>query len=498
MEPFDGLTAFLRGHLEAGDGPRHRRLYLAMRAAILDSRLGPGARLPATRALAQALDLGRNTVTAAYDQLLAEGYVTARTGAGTFVTEDLPDTFHDAAPTATARARHRPPPPSRLVRRLGPREEAGAAIDRPFRAAIPDIRAFPWATWSRILGRRWRRPGPLALPSDPFGLPALREAIAAYLRTSRATACHADQVVVTAGAQQALDLAARLVLDSGDRVAVEDPGFPGADATLAAAGARLLPVPVDGDGLDHVALPGGCRAVLVTPSRNYPLGITMTLARRLALLDWARVNDAWIIEDDYDSEFRFDGRPVAALQGLDEDGRVLYAGTFVRAMFPALRLGYLVVPDGLIDAARALRRGMDGGTSTVPQAAMADFLGEGHFASHLRAMRRLYQGRHDALHDFLNRELAGALTPVPADGGMHVTALLAPDLSDQALCTALDQAGVSATALSPYYRHRPQPGLILGFAGWPEDRLRAAGDRLAGVVLARVVTGAIASPVKRA
>ena len=458
-------------HMAADDArPLHRRLYFALRDAILAGRLPPGQRLPPTRVLAAALGMGRNTVLAAYDQLAAEGYVDGRTGAGTFVRAALGD--GPALPDRPALPQGAPRP-SALARRLSGERFHPHSAWLPFRAGVPALEEFPWEVWARLLRRRWRRPGlDLTMARDPAGLMALRVAVADYLRESRALRCSADQVLIVGGGQQALDLAARLLLDPGDVVAVEDPGFRGADAALAAAGATLAPVPVDDAGLRVEALPAQARAVLVTPSRNFPLGVTLSLERRLALLAWARRAGAWVIEDDYDSEFRFDGRPVASLQGLDEDGRVVYLGTFSRALFPGLRLGYLVVPEALAETAGSVRGLLDGSPSTVHQAALADFFDEGWFSGHLRAMRGLYAERRSVLVEAL-----GSGLPISgADGGMHLILGVADDAR---LVHALAREKVEAAALSQFHRGAvSRSGLVLGFAGWPEPVLRAASARL--------------------
>jgi GntR family transcriptional regulator/MocR family aminotransferase len=512
MEPIDAppLLAVLRPALEATEGPCHRRLAAALRGAVLDGRLGAGRRLPASRALARALGVGRNTVVAAYEQLVLEGVLTARVGAGSFVAADLPAGSFGAAdlpagsfgaadlpaaiqtPTLPAPPAGPVPPPARLARHLvGLSPRLGWSREAlPLRPAVPDLTAFPWTAWARCLARPWRRPGALATTAPPDGLPALQREIAAFLAETRAVACRPDQVMVLGGAQQALALASRLVIDPGDAVMVEDPGFPGVDAALVAAGAVPRPVSVDGDGivLPEVLAPG-LKALVVTPSRSYPLGITMSLPRRLAVLAHARAAGAWVIEDDYDSDVRFDGRPEPALQGLEAASgvppaarRVLYAGTFVRAMFPSLRLGYLIVPDSLIEAARALRLAMDGGESAVLQAAMAAFMAEGHLTAHLRAMRRLYAVRRAALEDSLRRHLGDCVDLWPAEGGMHLAAVLPPGTDDVALATAAGARGVAVAPLSPTCRRLPRSGLLLGFAGWPPEVLERAVRALAPVV----------------
>lgn len=467
-------------HLDAESAePLHRRLYFALRDAILAGRLAPGQRLPATRTLAATLGIARNTVLAAYDQLAAEGYVDGRPGAGTMVCAALADS---PSPPDRPAAPHAPPRASALARRLAGHRAHSPSDWLPFRPGVPALEEFPWDVWARLLRRRWRKPGvALTLARDTGGLPELRAAVAAWLRDSRALRCTADQVLIVGGGQQALDLAARLLLDPGDVAAVEDPGFSGADAALIAAGATLAPVPVDAAGLRVDALPERARAVLVTPSRNFPLGVTLTLERRLALLAWARRAGAWVIEDDYDSEFRFDGRPVASLQGLDEDGRVVYLGTFSRALFPGLRLGYLVVPEALAATARGLRGLLDGSPSSVHQAALADFFNDGWFHGHLRTMRGLYAQRRGVLVEALGARFGDSLEITGADGGMHLSVAV-PD--DARLVAALARERVEAQALSSFHRGAAvRSGLVLGFAGWPETVLKAACGRLERVLV---------------
>lgn len=470
--------------------PLFRRLYLLLRQEILDGHLGENQALPPSRALAQALGVGRNTVLTALDLLHAEGFLTSRQGAAVRVAEGL--SLLTARPSGGP-APQRVAQPKGPARRLSTLAEGfnqttrphrmaqpnGAYAPQPFRPGLPALDRFPWDLWARGLGRRWRRPSlALAGQTDVAGYPPLRQAIADFLRESRAVACEADQVLVVNGAQQALDLAVRLLVDRNESVWVEDPGFGGVDGVLQAAGAHPLPLAVDGQGACLPDPPAAaCRVALLTPSRSYPLGITMSLPRRLEWLNWLRQTAAsqgggWIIEDDYDSDFRFDGPPLAALQGLDGQGQVLYGGTFTRALFPSVRLGYLVVPPDLIEPARRVRQMMDGGGSVVVQAAAADFMADGHFSAHLRAMRRLYAGRRQALCDWLTTNIGMLLDIVPADGGLHITALLPKNWDDQAVAHYLYKHGLEVVPLSPFFRScEKKSGLILGYAAWDEDCL---------------------------
>ena len=364
--------------------PLYRQLYFAIREAILAARLHPGARLPATRTLARDLGLSRNTVVSAYEQLLAEGYLDGRVGAGSYVSTVLPEALlHARRPLAETPARPEPVPglSARGVR-LAALRELGSAPPRPFSPGLPELGRFPFEGWARLLARRWRDPPRAFLVGgDPSGYRPLREALAQYLGAARAVSCDPDQILIVSGAQQAVDLAARALLDPGDIVWMEEPGFGGTRGALLAAGARLVPVRIDDAGIDVAEgrrRAPGARMACVSPSHQYPLGVTMTLRRRLELLDWARAADAFVLEDDYDSEYRYAGRPLAAMQGLDEDGRILYVGSFSKVMFPGLRIGYMVVPPALVGAFRAIRALVDSHPSSVAQAALADFIAEGY------------------------------------------------------------------------------------------------------------------------
>lgn len=461
------------------------RLCDALRAAIWRGDLQPADRLPSTRTLAVALGIGRNSVMAAYEHLLAEGYLYARHGSGTFVSTDVPDEFHRVGTSGPDETTPASRPALRVSRMADGMSRFAATLPSrhgqaivPFRAGIPAVDHFPWSIWTRCLTRRWRAaPQSLACSEDSAGFLPLREEIAAFLRQGRGVGCHADQVIVVSGAQQALDLAARLLLDVGDQVVIEDPGYPGIDGLLRATGAEVIPLPVDAEGvcLPESPVADGCRVALLTPSHNYPLGVTMSLSRRLAWLGWARQRGAWIIEDDYDSDFRFQGRPLTALQGLDVDGRILYVGTFTRALFPGLRLGYLVVPERLIDTARAIRRLSDGGGSVVAQVALADFMRDGHFAAHLRAMRRLYAERCQALEQALSSHLGGLLRVPTVEGGVHLNAFLPPGWDDREMVRVLAKNGITTVALSPYYKStKVENGIMLGFTCWSEVQLNGA------------------------
>ena len=459
----------------------YRQLYNTLRSAILTGRLQRGARLPSTRELAITLNVSRNTVLNAFDQLLAEGYLESEPASGTFVSLHLPDERQ-----VQRTAQGRPPRWSTLARSVADLPplvvgDQGAERQAAFRAGLPALDAFPFKLWGRLVARRARQLGRAGLDyQSTAGYRPLREAIAAHATVSRQVRCTADQVLIVSGSQGALDLVARLLVDPGDRVWIEDPGYLGARGAFTGAGARLVPVPVDSEGLRVDVGRKRCpdaRLAYLTPSHQFPLGVTLSLERRLALLAWARSANAYVIEDDYDSEFRFHGRPLAALQGLDEAGRVIYVGTFSKTLFPALRLGYLILPPGLIDTFLAARAYTDVHAPLLEQEALADFIADGHFGRHLRHMRALYADRRATLL----RALEGLpLEPYASDTGMHCIGWLPRGSDDVAVAEAAARHHVDVTPLSRFSLVRsPRPGLLLGYAGVDVAAIRAGVARLA-------------------
>jgi GntR family transcriptional regulator/MocR family aminotransferase len=478
--------------------PLQRQIYDQVREAVLARRLPPGRRLPSTRALAGELACARNTVTGAFEQLLAEGYLEGRVGSGTYVSSVLPDHLLAAARPATSGPQAEPSSPPVLSRRGA----ALAALRRPVRRAglafvhgVPDLSEFPFDVWGRLLGRVWRRPTRALLAhGEPAGFGPLRTAIARYLGAARALDCQADQVLITSGAQQALDLAVRVLLDPGEAVWMEDPGYPGLLGPVLAAGLRAVPVPVDAQGLSVQAgrgLAPEARLAVATPSHQHPLGITMSLGRRLELLDWARESSSWVLEDDYDSEYRYAGRPLASLQGLDaarpDGGCVLYVGSFSKVLFPSLRLGYLVVPRPLVAAFAAARGALDDHPSAIAQPALAAFIEDGHFAAHVRRMRTRYQARQTCLLNAADRHLNGLLEFQPDESGMHLVARLAPPLArrldDRQATTRAAAAGITVSPLSSYFQGpATRQGLLIGYAAVPEAEIEAGVKALAGAL----------------
>lgn len=475
--------------------PLVKQLYDRLRDEILSGQLPPGTRLPSTRTLASELGVSRGTTVLAYEQLQLEGYLVSHVGQGTAVSHQLPITPPSDAPAfgdaLEADSRMAPAPrlaahirDLRTVPNLRTDDEADQTA---FRAGAPALDHFPYGIWARLVARHARRSLPdLAYYQPPAGYLPLREAIAVKLGISRGVRCTPEQIILTTGAQGALDFVARTLLNPGDEAWIEDPGYFGAQGALLAARARLVPVPVDGQGLDVVtgmSRAPQARLVFTSPSHQFPTGVTMSLGRRLALLDWARHAAAWIVEDDYDSEFRFSGRPLEALQGLQGDGPVLYVGTFSKVLFPTLRLGYLVAPTELIDALHLTRRFSDIHIPLLEQLALTDFIQEGHYDRHIRRMRRLYRHRRDLLHAELTRHLGDLLEVHLPDTGMTIAGWLPPGTDDRRAAALATAAGISARPISRYsLEPLPRGGLILGFAGIDDAGIREGVCRLAAAL----------------
>jgi GntR family transcriptional regulator/MocR family aminotransferase len=463
-------------------------LYQEVRTAILDGRVKRGMRLPATRDLARRYGVSRGTVVSAFEQLHAEGYLEGRVGAGTYVNTRLPEDFltptrRSAAKTSeTGRAAR----VSRYAHRLMPAPPADGLPARAFRPE-PAIDEFPLDVWTQIAGRCMRRATrTLLADSDSRGYRPLREAVADYLGSARGVVCAADHVVIVSGIQHGLDLTIRLLLDPGDHVCVEDPCHPIVAAMFKMLPARVIPVAVDADGLDVKAAERACRhprLVYVTPAHQFPLGCTMTANRRLALLDWARRTGAWIFEDDYDSEYRYSGRPIPALQGFEHAGSVIFSGSFSKVLLPSLRLGYLVVPPVLAEKFAAARFITDRYASILDQAAMCEFLGGGHFGRHIRRMRELYADRWTTLKDAVQRRLAGRVELSNAEAGIHTVAWLAPGLSAREAARAAAARRVETVPVERFVLHTPRPeGLLLGFAPYTVRQIRDGVDQLAAAM----------------
>jgi GntR family transcriptional regulator/MocR family aminotransferase len=478
-----------------GQGPAYRQIYRAIRARITSGELRPGTKLPPTRELASNLGLSRTTVLQAYDQLTAEGFITGRTGSGSYIEAPL-----DATPRRDSRqslARNRDASPTlsafgdSLARRRSRPFFGSYVSERPtlrydFRYGRPSIVDFPVRAWQRCLGRRARA----ATVRDhdynhPRGSAALRAALAEYLGRARGVVTDPAHIVVVTGSQQALDLSARVFIDAGDVVVVEDPGYEGARRAFEAAGAELAFVPVDEQGLDTDRLPGLARRAKlahVTPSHQYPLGGVMPYPRRRALLDWAETAGAHVIEDDYDGEYRFEGRPLEALKALDGSERVLYLGTFSKVMFPALRIGYIVLPEALVEVFTRAKALTDGGGPVLEQDALADFIASGEFERHIRRSRTRYAERRATLLAALMSQLGDRVEVFGADAGLHVVVQLKAKLGIpmRELVARAAEVGVGLYPADGYYSRPPRaPTLVLGYTSLVPADLREGVKRLA-------------------
>jgi len=469
--------------------PLYRQLEAQIRSAISDGRLPPGERMPSTRQLADDIGVARNTVKNAYNQLIVEGYLVTAAGSGTLVAQDLPEQLlqlpagnRAAAPTSATF------PFSRASKRLRAVEDWIAAEvhrpSRPFRAHAPASDAFPRQLWARLTTRRLRNMSRDLLERvDPRGYRPLREAIADYLGGARGVACEPEQVIVTAGVQQGIDLIAKLLLDPGDRVCMEEPSYAPARLVFELMGAKVLSVPVDEEGLEVARLSAavqGAKLVYVTPSSQFPLGMTMSLPRRLALIEWAKRSGAVILEDDYNGEYRYAGRPLPALYGLAPPGQVLYSGSFSKLLFPALRIGYLVVPTDAVDRFTAARWLVDRHSPPLEQAVLADFIEEGHFARHVRRMRTLYAERQAALVEAARRDLDGMVDVPASDAGLHQIGWLSDTVSEATIVRAAATAGVELMPTSWFGVCKARrESVIMGYAPFTPREIGRATKALA-------------------
>jgi GntR family transcriptional regulator/MocR family aminotransferase len=465
--------------------PLSRQIYHWFRQAILRGTLRARERLPSTRELAEQLQVSRTAVVLAYEHLLAEGFVAGRAGSGTYVAEAL-------------RARQpggRASPRKVKLSRFGSAAAAAATIvDIPGKQAAAlrydfaygrsDVATFPFEAWRRTLLRHARKTPGRELDYGPAaGSLALRHAISVHLRRSRAVVCEPSQVIVVNGSQQALDLIARVLIDRGDRVAIENPNYQGTREVLRAAGARLLPVPVDRDGIDPARLPADARVAFVTPSHQFPTGVVLPLARRMALLDWARHNDALIVEDDYDGEFHYGAQPLESLQGLDTEGRVLYVGTFSRTVFSALRIGYLVVPQSLVATFTSAKWLCDRHTATLEQEALAEFINTGVYERHLRRVRRRNTARRDVLRDSVGRYLGDRVEITGEGAGAHVVLWPRKRVAESMVVDKAAARGVGIYGISRYFLTKPaRAGWMLGFSRMKEAEIREGIRRLGEVL----------------
>jgi len=485
-----------RSNLGKIESTLNRQIYDIIRQAILDGILPANTKLPATRSLAKELQLSRNTVLAAYEQLEAEGYVTTAIGSGTYVAETFSNKNKSGDTERTGNAADHKTliqvaPRRYTLSRRGHKliSDAGAS-DRQwgaFVAGVPDVSLFPHNVWARLLSKRWRNPLPELLTyAHQGGYMPLRRALAEHLRIVRSANCEASRIIITTGIHQALDLVARMLADSGDTAWIEDPGYWGTRSVFSSAGIVTIPIPVDKEGIapDGIALQNPPRLIFVTPSHQYPLGTVMSMARRRMLLEYARQRDAWIIEDDYDSEFRFEGKPLASLQGLDQHDRVIYVGTFSKTLFPGMRLGYMIVPKALATQfatglSEIYREGQ-----LMQQAVLAEFIEEGHYSAHTRRMRQHYARRQSLLREALTQRFGKSWPISSQEAGLHMTMFLPANSDDLGISIAARTQGIIARPLSRYYHHGTGAlkGLLLGYACVPEQEIAPAFHKLADVI----------------
>ncbi|GGY06044.1 MocR-like pyridoxine biosynthesis transcription factor PdxR [Paludibacterium paludis] len=469
--------------------PRHARIQRAIRQLILDGALAAGKPLPASRALAKSLGVSRDTVETAYGQLHAEGFIERRTGSGSFVS----DRVKCSPPRRALRPSAAPSPEAMLSRRGTAMLQGGGVRDflapRPFAPGVPETRGFPIQTWERLERQVVKEYGARALlHSPPQGMEPLRRAIADYVNLERGARAQPDQVLVLTSSQQALTLCATVLLDAGERIFIEDPGYHGARKAFEAAGLQCVPVPVDRQGMmverlrDSSQAP---KAVFLTPSHQFPSGTTLSLERRLAIIEWARERQGWIIEDDYDSEFHYAGKPVACVQGLDPHDRTLYIGTFSKSLFPGLRIGYMILPAPLVAPMTVARTLLDGHSAPIPQLTLARFIEGGHFGAHVRNLRGVYARRRDILAELVRAYLTEFLEPVVPSGGMQMPCLFKRDTPEREAVAAAARAGIDLQGLSALHLSAsPAAGFLMGFAAHTPNEMENAVKKLGEVLRA--------------
>ncbi len=468
---------FIHLNVDNDKTPLYRKIYEAIRNAILNGEFASKTRLPSSRALAGQLGVSRLTVVNAYEQLFSEGYLEGKRGSGTFVADELPENLLQTVNLEENRTNEDPNVKNLRLSKFGEHlkklkniHDCSQATFIPFQNGLTAVDEFPFEIWSRIANRITRNPSKKLLGyGDSQGFEPLRQSIAEHLKSARGVNCTAEQVIITSGAQQALDLTARIFLETGSSVVTEDPCYLEARNAFAATGAKIISVAVDEEGLNVAKIPNetNIKLVYVTPSHQYPLGVTMSLSRRLALIDWAKKQNAWIIEDDYNSEFRYSGRPIASMQGLDNYNRVIYVGTFSKTIFPSLRIGCVVVPPNLVDVFANARALNDVHSSIIEQAILTEFIAEGHFSRHLRRMRTLYQERQIILLEECEKHLKGLLEIRKADAGMHLVGWLNEGVSDLEVYKKGMEYGLKLAAVSSYSANPiKRGGIVLGYTAF--------------------------------
>ncbi len=477
----------------ANERPLYWQIYESLRQAILKRQLEAGAYLPSSRDLAKTLAVSRNTVRNAFDQLMAEGYLETQVGSGTFVTTQLPDETLSVWQSHTLNLENKH---QRILSgygtamdQLGRRFPLGnnLQVHPLFAIGIPDMTAFPFDIWFRLTNRCQKKFSTSAMGQhqSPLGYWPLRVEIARYLRAARAIQCEPEQIIIVSGTQKSIYLTAQILLNEGDSIWMEEPGYTAAMGAMWSIGATINPVPVDLEGLrveTGIELYPEARLAYVTPSHQYPLGDTMSLPRRLMLLNWAEENGRWIIEDDYDSAYRYDGPPLPALQGLDQNGRVIYLGTFSKVMFPTLRLSYLVIPQDLIHAYRGALIPLESYPPLLSQTVLTEFMHDGHFARHIRRMRKLYGQKRNLFRDLVRKELGDFLTLGPNECGMHAVGFLPKEVSETAITQLVKKDGFSLTGLSSFYQSKnKRDGLLLSFTSASQEEIQEGVRYLAQI-----------------
>ncbi|WP_273727535.1 PLP-dependent aminotransferase family protein [Brucella gallinifaecis] len=470
--------------------PLHARIQRAIRQLIVDGVLGSGKSLPASRTLAKSLGVSRDTIEAAYAQLHAEGFIVRRVGSGSFVAEM---TGFTPGRRLTQRDRILRDQTANLSKRGIAMFDSGGVREmlspRPFAHGVPDTRSFPLQLWERIGRQVLKETGSMALHhGDPQGTESLRRAVADYVNLERGARATADRVLILTSSQQAMSLCANMLLDSGDRIFVEDPAYYGARKAFEAAGLECVPIPVDRQGImveQIMAEPRKAKAVFLTPSHQFPTGATLTLDRRLALIEWAVRHQAWIVEDDYDSEFHYAGKPTACVQGLDPHDRTIYIGTFTKSLFPGLRIGYVVLPPQLVKPMTVARTLLDGHTASITQLTLARFMDGGHFGAHVRMMRGIYAERLDVLVDLVQKHLSDFVVPRVPIGGLQMPCLLTGNLSERMAIDAGRRVGIELLGLSALHATgNARPGILMGFAAYTPHEIEVAVKNLANALRA--------------
>ncbi|GJL35244.1 GntR family transcriptional regulator [Enterobacter hormaechei] len=469
-----------------GSLPLHERIQRAIRALILEGILSHGKALPASRALATSLNVSRDTIETAYTRLHAEGFIERHTGKGSFVSASARFLKSHSRQRQSAAAVREPALSERGKRVYGSGGIREFSLPRPLAPGIPETRLFPLQTWERLARQVLKEYRHHALEqSPPQGTERLRQAIAEYVNLERGAHATPERIIILTSSQQALALCSHVLMDSGDAIAVEDPAYQGAQKAFDTAGLNSLPVPLDEKGLCIAslnALTEPAKALYLTPSHQYPTGVTLSLERRLAVINWANHHKAWIIEDDYDSEFHYEGKPMACVQGLDAFNRTIYIGTFTKSLFPGLRIAWMIVPAELVEPLTMARTLMDGHTASMTQLTVAKFLEGGHFSAYVRMMRGVYVARRDKLASLIEKYLADFVVGITPAGGMQMPCYLKDGLSETAVAAAARRAGIDMLGLTGLYASKPaSPGFLLGFAAYTEKEMEDAVGKLAAL-----------------